>query len=152
MLSSAVKNKARLGYCEIVESKLAVFAKLSWSFHSSLSVCSAIAGNRQYIIEIWPVLMACTCKNRVLLAAFKDKISIFHLGQTEHRSARGDGSLFAQHRALISYTWSRATSRKKMNLLTWRLQTRLDHKNPHDVHPLLLGRPLRFSAVHEPCR
>ena len=57
----------------------------------------------RYITEIWPVLMACTWKNRVLLAAFWDKISIFHLGQTEHRSARGDGPLCAPHRALISF-------------------------------------------------
>ena len=63
----------------------------------------------RYITEIWPVLMACTWKNRVLLAAFWVKISIFHLGQTEHRSARGDGPLCAQHRALISFIWCRAT-------------------------------------------
>ena len=36
------------------------------------------------IIKICPVLMACTSKNRVLLAVFWDKISIFHLGQTKH--------------------------------------------------------------------
>ena len=41
-----------------------------------------------YIIEIWPVLMACTWKNRVLLAVFWDKISIFHLGRTEQVSGR----------------------------------------------------------------
>ena len=35
----------------------------------------------RYIIEICrPVLMACTWKTRVLLVAFWDKISIFHLG------------------------------------------------------------------------
>ena len=34
----------------------------------------------RYITEIWPVLMACTWKNRVLLAAFWVKISIFHFG------------------------------------------------------------------------
>ena len=35
-----------------------------------------------------------------------DKISIFHLGQTEHRSARCDGPHCALHRALINFTWS----------------------------------------------
>ena len=40
----------------------------------------------RYIIERWPVLMACAWKNCVLLAAFLDKISIFHLGQTESTS------------------------------------------------------------------
>ena len=55
-----------------------------------------------YTIEIWPVLMACTWKNRVLLAVFWDKISMFHLGQTKHCSARCDGPLCALHSALIS--------------------------------------------------
>ena len=32
----------------------------------------------RYIIETWPVLMSCTWKNHSLLAAFWDKISIFH--------------------------------------------------------------------------
>ena len=55
----------------------------------------------QYIIEICPVLTACTWKNRVLLAAFWDKILIFHLGQTEHCTAGGDGPLWCT--ALRSY-------------------------------------------------
>ena len=62
----------------------------------------------RYIFEIWPVLMACTWKNRVLLAVYWDKISIFDLGQPEHRSARGNDPLCAQHRALISLIWCRA--------------------------------------------
>ena len=44
-------------------------------------------------------------KNRVLLAAFWVAISIFHLGQTEHRSTRSDGPLCAPHHALISFIW-----------------------------------------------
>ena len=36
-------------YCEILESVPAVFATLSWIFQQSLSSCSALAGNRQYI-------------------------------------------------------------------------------------------------------
>ena len=50
--------------------------------------------------------MACTLKNPVLLAAFWDKISIFHLGQTddlmEHCLARVDGPFCVLHRTLIS--------------------------------------------------
>jgi len=34
-------------HCENLESVPAVFAKLSWNFHQSLSCCSALAGNRQ---------------------------------------------------------------------------------------------------------
>ena len=40
-----------------------------------------------YIIEICPVLIACTWKNCVLLAAFWDKILIFHLGQADFNRA-----------------------------------------------------------------
>ena len=79
----------------------------------------------RYIIEIWPVLIACTWKNRDLLAVFWNKISIFHLGQTEHRSACCDGSPCAQHRALTSIIiilcstteWTRET---ELNWLNYR--------------------------------
>ena len=39
-------------YCEILESVPAVFAKLSWNFYHSLSSCSALAGNREYITSL----------------------------------------------------------------------------------------------------
>ena len=42
-------KELKQSYCEILESLLAVFAKLSWNFHPSLRGCSALAGNRQYI-------------------------------------------------------------------------------------------------------
>ena len=54
----------------------------------------------QYIVEIWPVLMAYIWKNRVLLAAIWDKISIFHLGQTKHHSATSEYSMFFIQKAL----------------------------------------------------
>ena len=103
-------------YCEILKSVPAVFAKLAWNFnfHPSLSDCSALAGNSwtdnislvcRYIIEIWPLLMACTWKNCNLLAVFWDKISMFRLSQTEHCSTRCDGPLCAPHRDLISFIW-----------------------------------------------
>ena len=101
-------------YCEILESVSAVLAKISWNFHPSPCGCSEtdnISPVCQYIIEICPVFMACTWKNRVLLAACWDKIPIFHLGQTEHFTAHGDGPLCAPHRALISFIWRRATYR-----------------------------------------
>ena len=111
-----LRIKLKQSYCEILESVPAVFGKLSWNFRPSLSVCSSLAENRQYItcfcryiLEIWPVLMACIWKNRYLFAAFWDKISLFHLRQTEHVSARGDGPLCAQHLPLISFIWCRAT-------------------------------------------
>ena len=117
-------------YCEILESVPAVFAKLSWNFHPSLSNCSALAGNRQHMtgrdmtcdniwpVEIWPgrdmtwsrydlLWWFCTWKNCVLLEAFWDKISIFHLGQTEHCLTRCNGPLCAQDCALISFIWCR---------------------------------------------
>ena len=87
-------TELKQGYCKILESVPAVFVKLSWNFHLSLSGCSALAGNRQYITGLSTYYRDMTCfdglyrKNRVLLAALWDKISIFHLGQTEHLSAQ----------------------------------------------------------------
>ena len=102
-------------YCERLESVPAVFAKFSWNFIRHLVAAvplleiDNISPVCRYDIDSWPVLMACTWKNSTLLAAFWDKISTFHLGQTEHRSARADGPLCAPHRALISFIWCRAT-------------------------------------------
>ena len=62
-----------------------------------------------YIVGIWSILMACTWKNRVQLAAFWDKKSIFPLGQTEHLLARDDGPFCAPHHALNSFIWCNAT-------------------------------------------
>ena len=95
-------------YFEILESVSAVLAKISWYFHQSLQGLAAavplleidnISLVCRYIIEICPVLMACTWKNRVLLAAFWDKISIFHLGQTEHLPTCAEASTCGQVRA-----------------------------------------------------
>ena len=69
---------------------------------STTSVC-------RHIFEIWPVLMAFTWKNRDVLVAFWKKISISHLGQTEHRSVRADGPRCVQHRDRISFIWCGAT-------------------------------------------
>ena len=44
-----LRIKLKQSYCEKLESVPAVFPKLSWNFHLSLSCCSALAGNRQYI-------------------------------------------------------------------------------------------------------
>ena len=85
-------KELKQNYCDhdIYESVPAVFAKLSWNFHPSLSSCSTLAANRQSITGmsiyyrnmsgLCPVLMDCIWKNRVLLAAFWDKISIFSFG------------------------------------------------------------------------
>ena len=64
--------------------------------------------------------MACTWKNRVLLAAFWDKISIFHLGQTEHSSAHGDGPLCSPLRALIDVELP--VERKKPSWINWTIE------------------------------
>ena len=78
----------------------------------------------QYIINVWTALMTCTLKNRDLLVASSDKISIFNLGQTEHCSARGDGPRCAQHRALISFLWCSPTQRTRETELN-----RLNHRD-----------------------
>ena len=85
--------------------------------------------------------MACTWKNRVLLAAFWDKISMFHLGQTEHCSARGDGPLCAQHRALVGFIWRRATE--------WTRETELNRLNHRDfpLHTLSFDRSVPRAHI-----
>ena len=76
-----LRIELKQSYCEILESVPAILAKISWNVHPSLSGCSALAGIRQYITvclyitEIWPVLMACSWKNRVRLAAFWDNLA-----------------------------------------------------------------------------
>ena len=121
-------------YCENLDSVSAVFAKLSWNFHLSLGCCSALGENLQYIrllllyrrfvnaIEIWPVLMpvVCTWKNGVLLAAFWGKISIFHLGQTEHSLASFDVALPKEHEKPSWIDWTREISLSTCSvLLCW---------------------------------
>ena len=72
------------------------FFKLSWNFLRHLADAEPVLQTNnispvcRYVIEIWPVMIACNWENCVLLGAFWDKISSFHLGQTEHRSALGE--------------------------------------------------------------
>ena len=77
--------------------------------------------------------MSCTWKNRVILAAFWDKISTFHLGQleTEHSLVRNDSPLCSLHHALISFIWSSTT--------WWTLETRLNWLNNLVSPPYVLS-------------
>ena len=81
-------------YCEILESVPAVFAKLSDDleiFVSQSLSASAVplleTDNTspvcRYFFEKWPILMACIWTNHDLLAAFWDKILMFHMGTTD---------------------------------------------------------------------
>ena len=74
----------------------------------------------RYIIEIWPVLMAFTWKNRILLKAFWDKISIFHLDQTEHRSAVMVHSASRIAPLLASFDVALPSEREKPSRLNYR--------------------------------
>ena len=99
----------------------------------------------RYITKIWPILMACTWKNLVLLAVFLVKISIFHLGQMEHRWARCDGPLWAQHHALISFIWCCTTYWTRKNQAE---STELSRLPPPRVDFCLVGSP-RAGHVFE---
>ena len=66
-------------YCENLESIPAVFAKLSWNFHLSLSGCSAFAGNRQYIAGLSIHSRDMTCFDGLYLKKSRPACSI--LGQ-----------------------------------------------------------------------
>ena len=95
-------------YLQNLQSYLEIFI-IHLAAAVTLLQTDSISSVYRHIFEIWPVLMAFTWKNRGLLAAFWNKISISHLGQTEHRSVRGDGPLCAQHRDRISFIWCGAT-------------------------------------------
>ena len=142
-------------YCEILESVSAVLAKISWYFHQSLQGLAAavplleidnISLVCRYIIEICPVLMACTWKNRVLLAAFWDKISIFHLGQTEHCWAHGEVHSARRIAILLAaFDVALPSEREKPSWIDWTIE----------ISPctrwVLLGRPLhalRFARYN----
>ena len=69
--------------------------------------------------------MACTWKNRVLLAAFWDtgKILILHLGQTEHRLALGDSPLCAPISLLLaSFDVALPSEGKKPSWIDWTIE------------------------------
>ena len=109
--------------------------KVVWNFISHLAAAVRLLKTDnvspicRYFVEIWAILMACTWKNRVLLAAVWDKISIFFLGQIEHSLARRDGLLCAQHRALIGYL----ILRYLVNTRIWAESTELSRFPPPRV-------------------
>ena len=123
--SDTLRSSFAHGSSENLELVPSLCAKVSWNFIRHLATAvplleiDNISPVCRYIVQILSVLMACTWKNCVLLAAFWDRISIFHLGQTEHRSARGDGPLCAPHRALISFIWCSASEREKPGWIDW---------------------------------
>ena len=112
-LEVILRVELKQSYFEILELVPAVFAKLSWNFNPSLSCCSGLVETdiispvgrylSWYDLFWWLVsekIMIAFCLH--CLAAFLDKIPLFHLGQTEHHLARDDGPLCAQHCALNS--------------------------------------------------
>ena len=121
-----LRIELKQSYCENLESVPAVFAKLSWNFHLSLSGCSALAGNRQYITVLLIYYPDMPCFDGLHLKKSCSACSVLgqsidvSFGQTEHCSARGNGPLCAPHRALISFIWFRTTQwtrEFKLNLL-----------------------------------
>ena len=93
-------------YCENLESVPAVFAKLSWNFHLSLSGCSAFAGNRQYIAGLSIHSRDMTCFDGLYLKKSRPACSI--LGQNIDISFGPNGALHGARR------WStlRSTTRR----------------------------------------
>ena len=74
-----LRIKLKQSYCEILESVPAVFGKLSWNFRPSLSVCSSLAGNRQYITGLSIYYRDMTCFDGLYLKKSRSACSI--LGQ-----------------------------------------------------------------------
>ena len=76
-------TELKQSYCEFFwnffESVPAVFAKLSWNFRPSLSVCSSLAGNRQYITGLSIYYRDMTCFDGLYLKKSRSACSV--LGQ-----------------------------------------------------------------------
>ena len=83
-------------YCEILESVPAVFAKLFWNFHLSLSSCSDLAGNRQYITGLSIYYRVVTCFDSLYLKKSRSDCSV--LGQNIDLS-------FGPNRAQLGVVW-----------------------------------------------
>ena len=99
LMPSFAKNRLTMKFWGLY---LQYLQKLSWNFHLSLSGCSDIAGNQQYITGLSIYYRDVTCSDGLKVEPKKidywlqrsgqwDKILTFHLGQTEHSSARVDG-------------------------------------------------------------
>ena len=83
--------KLKQSYCEILESVPAVFGKLSWNFRPSLSVCSSLAGNRQYITGLSIYYRDMTCFDGLYLKKSRSACSV--LGQNIDVSSGPNGAL-----------------------------------------------------------
>ena len=103
----------------------------------------------RYIIEIWPVLMAFTWKNRILLKAFWDKISIFHLDQTEHRSAVMVHSASRIAPLLASFDVALPSEREKPSWTDWIIEISRNFPPPH-VEFFSVGSPAQVAFSSEP--
>ena len=75
ILSKGLKQS----YCKILESAPAAFGKLSWNFRPSLSACSSLAGNRQYITGLSIYYRDMTCFDGLYLKKSRSACSV--LGQ-----------------------------------------------------------------------
>ena len=131
--------------CEFFESVPAVLAKISWNFYLSAAAPLLETNNDVSPVCLYivcPVLMACTWKYRVLLAAFRDKISIFHLGPKQSTARRAVMVHAALSITLLlacsSFIWCSAT--------WWRRETKLNPLNNWDF-PLMGKTPVtRFRC------
>ena len=74
-----------------LESVPAVFAKLSWNFHPSLSGCSALAGNGQYVTSLSIYYWNMTYSDGLYLKKLHSACSI--LGQNTYISCEPNGAL-----------------------------------------------------------
>ena len=102
-----LRKELKQSYCEILESLPAVFAKLFWNFHPSLSGCGALAGNRQYITGLSIYYWDMTCFDGLYLKKSRSPCSVLgqnidiSFGHNWSTAPRADGPLCAPHRALI---------------------------------------------------
>ena len=71
-----LRKELKQSYCEILESAPAAFGKLSWNFRPSLSACSSLAGNRQYITSLSIYYRDMTCFDGLYLKKSRSACSV----------------------------------------------------------------------------
>ena len=117
-------------YCEILESLQAVFAKLSWNFHLSLSCCSVFAGNRQYITGFVDILS----RYDLFWWLVPEKIA-FCLQR--RRSGQNIDISFGPNRALLgAWWWSTPRSASHSKLLHLMLSYLVNARNQAELTEL----------------
>ena len=146
-------TELKQSYCEFFwnffESVPAVFAKLSWNFRPSLSVCSSLAGNRQYITYLSIYYLDMTYFDGLYLKKSRFACSNWYFIWAKWSTARRAVMVYSARSItllLASFDVALTSEREKLSWIDWTI------KISPCTHWFLLGlflaRMLHFRASH----